>query len=111
MENKEEIIKKLDLILDRITIIDNEREELKKEMEDLIPIKKGDKISIKNREDNSHIRFAFVIDIKIHSRGKDRKATLEFDLQKCKADGTISQHSDYPKYGEYISKINLDNSK
>jgi len=57
-----------------------------------------------NREGDKFVRFAFVNRIEVHLRGKKREAKIEFDLQKCKADGKPSQHADYLKYGEYITK-------
>jgi len=102
---REEIIKRIDAITDRVASIDKEREGLVKELHDILPIKKGDKVSICNREGDEHVRFAFVNEIKIHTTQIKREAKIEFDLQKCKADGTISQHADYLKYGEYITKI------
>lgn len=111
MKNKTELlernesIKKMNLILDRITAIDKERKTLVQELKDIIPIKEGDKVNIMNRDDDKPVRFAFVNHIKIRLRGKEEKADLEFDLQKCKSNGEKSQHSDSTKYGEYITKI------
>jgi hypothetical protein len=50
-------------------------------------------------------RFAFVNKIELNPRGKERRASIEFDLQKCKADGSVSQNGDYLKFNEYVTKI------
>ncbi len=100
------ISEKIDLMLDEITIIDNRRIAIVDELKNLCPIKEGDKVSIQSHETKEHIRFAFVYRIEINLRGGDeKKARLEFDLQKCKADGTKSQHDDRLKYGEFIKRI------
>lgn len=107
MEEKEktELIKKIDNIRDRVTSIDKEREELVKQLHELLPIKVGDKVQILNRDGNVFVRFAFVNKIELNPRGKERRVNIEFDLQKCKADGTESQHGDYLKYNEYVKAI------
>jgi len=106
LSERNAIIEKMNLIFDRITVIDKERKTLVQEMKDVLPIKEGDKVNVMNRDDNDKpVRFAFVNSIKIKSRGKEEKADLEFDLQKCKSDGTKSRHAEYLKYGEYITKI------
>lgn len=106
MEEQIKIIAgKIDSILDKVTEIDNKRIKLVDELKDFCPIKEGDKVSIVHHETKKHIRFAFVNKIEINVRGKERKARIEFDLQKCKSDGTKSQHADSVKYGEYIKRI------
>lgn len=100
-----ELINKIDSIKDRITIIDKERISLINELQELLPIKIGDKVQVCNREGGVFVRFAFVNKIEVNLRGKESIAKIEFDLQKCKADGTISQHADYLKYGEYVTAV------
>lgn len=108
---REELIKKIDSIKDKIEKIDKEREELMKELHETLPIKVGDKVKImlnnenekRDKDSDKFLRFAFVNKIEVNLRGKDRKAGIEFDLQKCKADGTISQHADHLRYGEYVT--------
>lgn len=104
---REKLIKKIDAIRDRVTVIDKEREKLVNELHKILPIKVGDKVQICNREGDVFVRFAFVNRIELNMRGKGnkRRAGIEFDLQKCKSDGTISQHSDYLKYNEYVTII------
>lgn len=104
-QEREGLIKKIDSIRDRVTVIDKEREELVKELHELLPIKVGDKVQICNREGDVFVRFAFVNKIEVNPRGKERRASIEFDLQKCKSDGTKSQHGDYLKFNEYVTKI------
>jgi hypothetical protein len=104
-QEREELIKNIDSIRDRVTAIDKEREKLVKELHELLPIKVGDKVQICNREGDVFVRFAFVNKIELNPRGKERRASIEFDLQKCKSDGTISQHGDYLKFNEYVTKI------
>ncbi len=105
MENREEIIKQVDSILKRVEAIDKERIALMHELKNIFPIKEGDKVSLENSETKEHVRFAFVNSISIKLRGNKEKAKIEFDLQKCKMDGTIGQHSDWLKVNEYITKI------
>ena len=97
----------MNLILDKITVIDKERRTLVEELKDVLPIKVGDKVNVMNRDDKEPVRFAFVnrIEVKMRGQGEKEKADLEFDLQKCKANGEKSQHAEYLKYGEYITKI------
>ncbi len=102
---REAAIKKVDSILERIEVIDKERETLIEELKETLPIKVNDKVSVCNRDGEKHVRFAFVNKIEVHLRGKERNAKIEFDLQKCKADGKPSQHADYLKVGEYITRI------
>ncbi len=108
MENSEIklISEKIEQILNKITVVDNSRIALVSELKALCPIKEGDKVSIQSHETKEHIRFAFVYRIGVNLRGGDGgKARLEFALQKCKADGTLSQHDDRLKSGEYIKRI------
>lgn len=102
---REETIQKIDSIKDRIEAIDKEREALLAELKETLPVKIGDKVSVMTRDGEKFVRFAFIDRIQVKLIGKDRKAKIEFDLIKCKADGTKSQHSDYLKYQEYITKI------
>lgn len=108
---REELIKKIDSIKDKIEKIDKEREELMKELHETLPVKVGDKVKImtninnekRDKDSDKFIRFAFVNKIEVNLRGKNKRAFIEFDLQKCKSDGTISQHADHLRYGEYVT--------
>lgn len=104
-QEREELIKNIDSIRDRVTAIDKEREGLVNELQELLPIKIGDKVQICNREGDVFVRFAFVNKIELNARGKERRVNIEFDLQKCRADGTISSFRDYLTYNEYVTKF------
>ena len=105
-QEREQLIKNIDSIRDRVTAIDKEREELVKELHELLPIKKGDKVQIFNSQMDAPVRFAFVNKIELNPRGKERKASIEFDLQKCKSNGAESIFGDYLRHNEYVTKIN-----
>jgi hypothetical protein len=49
-QEREKLLKNIDSIRDRVTAIDKEREELVKELYELLPIKVGDKVQICNRD-------------------------------------------------------------
>lgn len=100
---KQELVAKTDKILARIQAIDKERLELMTELKSFFPIKEGDKVEV--MKDDVHVRFAFVNKIEVNLRGKDPKARIEFDLQKCKLNGEISQHADHLGAYEYITRI------
>lgn len=103
-DEKEKLIVKIQPILDRIESITKEKKELINLLKDYFPIKEGEKVNIVD-QNNEHIRYAFVNKVKIELRGKEQKAMVEFDLQKCKSDGNISQHGDNLRYNEFVKKI------
>lgn len=104
-KNEEEITK----ILDRITKLDKERKVLEGELKVVFAINEGDKVAIKNIKDGTLLRYAFLTRIKINPRGVDRLAHIEFELQKCKKNGTISNNADSLNIREHIQKTNQGN--
>lgn len=100
---KQELIDTTKRILQEIETLDKQREAAMNHLLDIFPIKKDDKVRI--MKDEEFVRFGFVNDIKVKLRGKEQKAAIEFDLQKCKKDGRKSNFSDYLAYGEYIKQM------
>jgi len=107
-KEREEILSNINTILDRVEVITKERETLIEQLKSIFPTKEGDKVSIVFNlidAESKHVRFAFVNKIEIKLIGNERKAKIIFDLQKCKADGSVSQYSDYLKHNEFVTKI------
>lgn len=103
MKDKE-IIRQVDLILKRVSEIDSERKEWEQKLLDIFPVKIGEKVSVNDK--NGFVRYAFVSQINMYARGKEKKMKIEFELNKC-TNGTRSNQSYYLKHinGEYITKI------
>jgi hypothetical protein len=103
---KQQVIKQVELILERVTEIDRERIEWEEKLLEIFPIKIGEKVSVMSKE-NKFIRFAFVQRIRLKPRGRNRKVKIEFDLLKCNKSGGRMLVNDYIKRwdGEYIQKI------
>lgn len=105
---KEEIIKRVEYVLNRLTLIGEEQRQLEASLIKIFPIKVGEKVNVIKTGDDSIenvVRQAFVTRIKINYRGRDRKAQIEFDLARCKRDGKQSSLSDRIGYNEHIQKI------
>lgn len=105
-EKRAEIKKKMEDILDKITIADRQRQALEESLLKTLPIKIGEKISVIDAKSGEHIRFAFVYKISVSPPNENRGARLDFRLNKCKKDGRKSEQEDWLRHGlEQITKI------
>lgn len=92
-------------LLSRIEAIDKERLTLLEELKNNFPVKVEEKVEIVDTETDAHIRFVFITDIRVELVGKDNKARMHFELQKCKKDGTKSSQQDFLRFNEILKKI------
>lgn len=96
------LVATVNAILSKFQVAAREQDEALKEQLAQFPVKAGDKVSIHTRDDG-FVRHTYVNRVEISLRGMDRKARVEFELQKCKADGTKRDRLDYLGMNEYVT--------
>jgi hypothetical protein len=101
--DKGKILSEINSVLEEAYTIHKREKELEEKLVELCPIKKGDKVEIINVETDAHIRFAFVRDIKIGY--VQNQGIICWVMDKCKKDGTKSNHNDYLGYKEAVKRI------
>jgi hypothetical protein len=101
-EKQESIARAMTSICEAHFTFKKKCEELEKQLQDICPIKFGDKVEIVNAQTDEHIRFAYFLKVEI---GGQTKGTPIFKLDKAKKDGSRSNHRDWLGYNEAIKRI------
>lgn len=102
-EKQESISRAIESICEAHLTFRKKCDELEKQLQDLFPIKFGDKVEVINVDTGEHIRFAYFRQVKIGSN--QDKGIPVFMLDKAKKDGSRSNHSDFLGYKEIIKRI------
>lgn len=102
--DKEKILQEINSIVNEYGSLSKQRNALEERFREICPIKAGDKVSIVNRQTDEHIRFAFIRKVEL-SATQSGEGIIVFRMDKCKKDGSKSEHNDYLGYNEAVKRI------